>query len=91
MKNVLKTILFHIICIVTFALVYKYLSNHFNDISNNKNNKTFLDYFSLSTTIQCGVGLTYLDPTSVYSKVAVLFQQLLLISTHVITIYLFTL
>lgn len=91
MKLLFRTIIFHIICIFIFALVYTSLGDYFDDVTNNKKNKTFLDYLSLSVTIQCGVGLTYLDPISVYSKIALLVQQLLLISTHVITIYIFTL
>ena len=53
--------------------------------------KSFIDYISLSGTIQSGVGLTFLEPTSIYSKTAVLIQQLILISSHVITLYTFTL
>ena len=91
MKLAIKTIIFHLICIIIFAIVYYYLADFFEDVNKNKNNKTFLDYLSLSVTIQSGVGLTFLDPTSVYSKTALLIQQLILISSHIITLYIFTL
>lgn len=90
MKLIIRTIIFHVICIIIFASVYYYLGDSFDDVNKNKN-KTFIDFLSLSVTIQSSVGLTYLDPISYYSKIAVLIQQILLISTHVITLYIFTL
>jgi hypothetical protein len=91
MKLAIRTILFHLFCILFFAFIYYSLKDSFDDIRMDKKNKTFFDYFLLSVTIQSGVGLTYLDPISLYSKLATMIQQLLLISTHVITIYFFTL
>jgi hypothetical protein len=53
--------------------------------------KSFLDYFLLSVTIQSGVGYTDLFPVSYYSKIAVIIQQFLMMMTHIITLYIFTL
>jgi hypothetical protein len=91
MRLVIRTIIFHIFCIIAFSFIYFNLADYFEDVNNNKKNKTFIDYLSLSVTIQSGVGLTFLDPISLYSKIAVLIQQIILISSHVITLYIFTL
>ena len=79
------------LCILFFSFIYFYIAESFEDVNNNKKNKSFIDFFSLSVTIQSGVGLTFLEPLTFYSKVAVLIQQIILISTHVITLYIFTL
>lgn len=91
MKLIIRTIVFHFFCIILFSIVYFNLAESFIDVNDNKKNKTYLDFFSLSTTIQSGVGLTFLEPTDIYGKFAVLLQQLILISTYVITLYIFTL
>jgi hypothetical protein len=94
MKLVIRTVVFHIICIICFAVIYLYLSDHFD--SNNEDNKnrtytTFTDFILLSTTIQAGVGISDLFPISFYSKIALIIQQFMMILTHVITLYIFTL
>ena len=90
MKLIIRTIIFHIICIFIFAIIYYNLADSFNDV-NRKKEKDIMDYISLSVTIQSSVGLTYLEPITYYSKIAVLIQQIILISTNVITLYIFTL
>lgn len=91
MKLIVRTIVFHMLCILIFSLLYFRLAESFENSKDNTKNMTFIDFFSLSVTIQSGVGLTYLDPSTFYSKVTVLLQQIILISTHVITLYMFTL
>jgi asparagine N-glycosylation enzyme membrane subunit Stt3 len=91
MKLVIRTIIFHILCIIIFGIIYFYLADSFEDVNKSRKNKTFIDYLSLSVTIQSGVGLTFLDPISLYSKMAILTQQMILISSHIITLYVFTL
>ena len=90
MKLVIRTVIFHLFCIILFAYIYLYLSEHF-DNNNQKNYTTYLDYFLLSTTIQAGVGVSELYPISNYSKVAMIIQQFLMMLTHIITLYVFTL
>lgn len=90
MKLVIRTMLFHIICILMFATCYYILSDSFVDKSETNENKTFLDYFLLSVTIQSGVGYSFLDPINYYSKIFVILQQLIMMSTHIITLYVFT-
>ena len=92
MKLAIRALLFHIVCIITFALLYLYLSDDFKDGNSNENKKfTILDYFLLSTTIQAGVGITELFPNTFYSKILVIIQQILMLSTHIFTLYIFTL
>jgi hypothetical protein len=79
------------ICILSFATIYYNLADSFDDTNENKRNKTFLDYIMLAVTIQCGVGYSFLDPTTHVSKLALIMQQLIMISTNVLTIYVFTL
>jgi hypothetical protein len=101
MKIVIRTGLFHLLCILIFASIYFYISEHFqsdngnngnNDNNgNNSNNNKFTDFLLLSTTVQAGVGMTELTPTTFYSKLILILQQMLLIFTHIITLYIFTL
>ena len=51
---------------------------------------TMLDYIFLSTTIQSSVGLTDIYPINFYGKLTMIIQQLVLIMTHVFTVYIFT-
>jgi hypothetical protein len=91
MKLVLRTLVFHMLCIILFAFVYKHLSKHFdNDTNNDTNNGNMIDYFLLSVTIQAGIGLSDLYPISVLSKLVLMFHQFIVISTHVFTLYIFT-
>ena len=80
MKIVLRTILFHILCVLLFSVFY------FRTLG-----KSYIDCLSLSATIQAGVGMTTFIPNDYYSKILMLVQQMCLISTHVFTLYIFTL
>ncbi len=93
MKLVIRTVVFHLFCIIIFAYLYLYLSDHFQSDNQEKNKKytSYLDFFLLSTTIQAGVGISDLYPVSYYSKIAVIIQQFLMMLTHIITLYVFTL
>lgn len=88
MKIAIRTVLFHIICIFIFALFYYYFRDDFK--TEVKEQFTLLDYIFLSTTIQSGVGLTDIYPINFYGKLTMIIQQLVLIMTHVFTIYIFT-
>lgn len=93
MKLVIRTAIFHLLCIVIFALIYFYFSQHFQSENEDKNVKynNFTDYVLLSTTIQAGVGISDLYPISFYSKIVLILQQIIVIFTHLITLYIFTL
>lgn len=86
MKLAIRTILFHLLCVVFFASLYLAMSDSF------RSDKpiTFTDCLSQSVTIQAGVGFTVMEPFTFASKLAVVLHQLVLISTHVATLYVFT-
>jgi hypothetical protein len=90
MKLVIRTFVFHILCIIVFAMIYLSLSEDFHVIEKD-DRKTFIDFILLSTTIQSGVGISDIYPLSYYSKITMTIQQLLMLFTHVITLYIFTL
>jgi len=98
MKIVVRTVVFHIFCIFLFAFIYSFFSREFgsldDDLFYNENIKRrkrgFLDFLLLSTTIQAGVGISEIFPSSQNTKIVMIVQQLLMISTHVFTIYIFT-
>jgi hypothetical protein len=89
MKIVIRTGLFHLLCILIFASIYFNISEQFQ--INNEKQHNFTDFLLLSTTVQAGVGMTELTPTTSYSKLILIIQQMLLIFTHIITLYIFTL
>lgn len=88
MKLVIRTVVFHIACIIFFAFIYSKFHEQFHV---KDDDKSFVDFFLLSTTIQSGVGISDLYPLSYYTKVVVIIQQMLMLFTHVITFYIFTL
>ena len=89
MKIVIRTVVFHIFFLIFFAFLYANLSGQFHIQDNDK--LRFIDFLLLSTTIQAGVGISQLYPLSYYSKIVVIVQQMLMLFTHVITLYIFTL
>jgi len=99
MKIAIRSVVFHIICIIIFALLYSSFSNDFDSLDNhlykesnkNKEKRSFIDFLLLSTTIQAGVGISEFFPSSFYTKNLLIIQQLIMISTHVFTLYFFTL
>ena len=90
MKLVIRAVIFHILCIVVFAIVYLNLDEGFH-LTETHDKKGLLDFILLSTTIQSGVGISDLYPLSYYGKIAVIIQQMLMLFTHIITLYIFTL
>lgn len=89
MKLLIRSFVVHILCIIVFALIYSNISEEFHFMDKDK--KSFVDYILLSTTIQAGVGISQLYPLSLYSKIVLITQQLLMLFTHIITLYIFTL
>ena len=88
MKRVFKTFIFHIMCILFFTTIYDANRELFKD--NNQKELHFMDFLSLSTTIQSGVGYSNIYPTTYGIKLLTILQQLIMISTNIFTIYLFT-
>jgi hypothetical protein len=88
MKLVFRTFIFHILCIIVFAIIYLNLSEGFHFIETN--NKTMIDFLLLSTSIQSGVGFSNIYTISYNIKIVVIIQQMLMLFTHIITLYIFT-
>ena len=88
MKIVIRTVFFHFLCIILFGILYFYLKDDFEE--KEKDYVEIIDYLLLSTTIQAGVGVSELYPTNFYGKLAMIIQQIIMICTHVFTIYIFT-
>jgi len=89
MKIVIRTVFFHFLCILIFALFYFNFKDDFRHQS--REEFTLLDNFLFSTTIQSGVGITDIYPISNYGKIIMIIQQLIMIMTHVFTLYIFNL
>jgi hypothetical protein len=87
MKIVIRTVLFHFLCILLFAFFYYNYKEHY--IHNLKH--TYLDYLLLSTTIQAGVGISDIYPITTSGRIIMISQQLIMIMTHVFTLYIFNL
>jgi hypothetical protein len=92
MKIVIRTVVFHFLCILLFAMLYYYASDQYQyqNKTKNQSHASLIDYIFLSTTIQAGVGLTDIYPISSYGKMLMIIQQFIMIMTHVFTIYIFT-
>ena len=101
MKIVFRTVAFHVICILVFALIYSTFSDGFKSVdyelynrsrNSNRNNEEmhFLDFLLLSTTIQAGVGISEYFPSAPFTKITMIIQQIIMISTHVFTLYILT-
>lgn len=89
MKILIRTLVFHFVCILMFSLLYLNITGEM--VNEDNSPIKFLDCLLLSTTIQAGVGFTNLSVNSSIGKLIMLLQQLLLISTHAFTLYIFTL
>ena len=97
MIRVVKTLTIHLLCIIFFSFFYYYFSIHFDDSKQHKYNResssnveSIIDFFLFSTTIQAGVGISDIIPISLYGKMLMIMQQIIMISINVITIYVFT-
>ena len=88
MKDVFRVVIFDLICIIIFATLYYIDKDGFNDKSN-VINMSILDFILLSTTIQASVGISGMYPVGNTSKLLMILQQIIMISTHVFTIYFF--
>lgn len=88
MRLVFRTMFFHMLCIVLFAIIYYLFREHY--IMNYHTELTFLDSALLSTTIQSSVGITNVIPITNIGKIIIIIQQILLILLYVFILYFFT-
>ena len=90
MKNVFRILVFHLTCIIVFSSLYYNFKSDF-DYENSVKHVSFIDFILLATTMQAGVGITVIYPLSNIGKFLMILQQLIMLSTHILTIYFFTL
>jgi hypothetical protein len=97
MKLVIRTLFFHILCIILFTILYIRTNDHFYNIFAEKQNDkvikhiSIIDFILFATTIQAGVGITQIYPITNMSKILVTIQQLVMLFTNVFALYIFTL
>lgn len=89
MKLVIRTVFFHLCCIVLFTGIYYYLRGEF--AVPGANDVTVMDCALLSTTIQASVGMSNIAPLTNLTKIVMSIQQLLIITAYVFTVYVFSL
>lgn len=89
MKILIRTLVFHFVCIVMFSLLYLNTTDGF--VTTDNKVIEYVDCLLFSTTIQAGVGITNIVANSQIGKYLMILQQITLISTHAFTLYIFTL
>lgn len=89
MKLVIRTVFFHLCCIVLFTGIYYHLRGELS--IPNATEVNAMDCALLSITIQSSVGMTNVAPLTNLSKIVISIQQLILITTYVFTVYIFSL
>lgn len=88
-RMVFYTFIFNIISIIIFSIIYASISpDNFKPL-NPKDELTYVDYLFYSVTIQSGVGLPDVTALSDLAKILAMIQQLILMSTAFILVYLF--
>ncbi len=89
MKLVIRTVFFHLCCIVLFTGIYYYLRGELS--IPNASEVNAMDCALLSVTIQSSVGMTNIVPLTNLTKIVMSIQQVMLITTYVFTVYIFSL
>lgn len=90
MKVIFVPVLLNLLLIVIFGLIYCRFSNQFNNDNTNRTQKvgTIIDCFYMSITIQAGVGYQGLTPITNLAKLLLMSQQLCMITSNIIVVYL---
>jgi hypothetical protein len=88
MQRAIRTVCFHLLCIIVFTFIYKYIALELKDTEHKA--VSFIDYLYLSVAIQAGTGFSQVIPKNNIGRIVIIIQELLLICTHVFTLYIFT-
>ena len=91
MQLVIRTIIFHVICIILFTFIYYSFRSQFIHINKDRRYETIYDFLLLSVSLQGSVGFSDLMPITNVCKLLTTLQIFIMLSTHLITIYFFTL
>ena len=93
MKVLIRGVLFHIVSLAIFTYIYFTLyETDFENIIEGSIDEIsidikFMDCFYFATTVEAGVGLTSLQPTTNLSKFIVCIQQILMIIANIVILY----
>jgi len=89
MKLLYAPFLINIFLIVAFGFIYWYFCDEFiSKFEQTTDKANLLDFFYTSITIQAGIGYLGIIPISVLGKVLLMLQQICMISSNIIIIYL---
>jgi hypothetical protein len=92
MKKVFKVACYQIASILFFTIIYHLFDTNFdfNPVKDTQHEK-IIDYLLLSTTVQCSIGISNLNPVTILGKLILIFHQLTVLFTHLITLYILNL
>jgi hypothetical protein len=92
MRGVFQTFLFQLISIIIFGSLYWIFKDDFslNVASEKKNDLRILDCFFTSVTVQAGVGYSILNPNTNRAVILLMIQQLLMVFSNILLLYLFS-
>jgi hypothetical protein len=90
MKVIIVPVILNLCLIVIFGLIYWTIRDQFNNDNTNRTLKigSVIDCFYMSVTIQAGVGYQGLSPITNFSKFLLMSQQLCMITSNIIVVYL---
>ena len=88
MRIVLKALFVNILSILIFSIIYINIAKD-NFLTQKNTLPEYIDCLLECITIQAGVGISSINPVTNLGKSVVMIQQLLLICTNAITLYLF--
>ena len=83
------TFLFNLLTAIIFSIIYASISPDNFEPLNPKDELTYIDFFFYAVTIQSGIGLPDVTALSDLAKILVLFQQLILMGSAFILVYMF--
>ena len=88
MEYIFSSFLFHILFAIVFSIVYYSIDTGNFMFSTSENRQpSYIDFLSLSTSIQSGVGISNISPNTQLSNLLLMVQQALLIATNVFIVY----
>jgi hypothetical protein len=92
MIAILKTFIFQLFCILLFSVLYWLDSDGFQSEFADKRKYpiTYLDHLFTAVTVQASVGFTELYPITTRTKILVMMQQFIMISSNILILYLFS-
>jgi hypothetical protein len=83
------TFLFNLLTAIIFSIIYSSISRHNFEPLNPKDELTYIDFLFYAVTIQSGIGLPDVTALSDLAKILALFQQLILMGSAFILVYMF--